>query len=58
MFTSIELIINSYLKNGYKLELQRTETIKLFGNTKKGKTKKTKNGEKVQSLEVVEKVFV
>ena len=46
MFTSIELIINSYLKNGYKLELQRTETIKLFGNTKKGKTKRKQKMEK------------
>ena len=32
------------IKNGYKLELQTTETIKLFGVTKKV-INKTKNGE-------------
>ena len=35
-------------KDGYKLELQTPETIKLFGSTKK-LNDKTKNGEKVQS---------
>ena len=44
-------------KDGYKLELQTPETMKLFGSTKKliGKTKK---GEKVPSLEVVGVVLV
>ena len=41
------------IKDGYKLELQTPETIKLFGSTKK-LINKTKNGEKVPSLEVVE----
>ena len=36
MFTSIELIIDECLKkDGYKLELQTPETMKLFGSTKK-----------------------
>ena len=42
-------------KDGYKLELQRPETTKLFGSTKK-LIKKTKNGEDVPSLDVVEVV--
>ena len=37
---------------GYKLELQKPETMKLLESTKK-LTDKTKNGEKVPSLEVV-----
>ena len=45
------------IKDGYKLELQRPETMKLFGSTKKI-IDKTKNGEKVSSLEVVEVVLV
>ena len=53
MFSSIELII----KDGYKLEFQTPETMKLFGNTKK-LMDKTKNGENVPSLEVVEVVLV
>ena len=53
MFSSIELII----KDGYKLEFQTPETMKLFGNTKK-LMGKTKNGENVPSLEVVEVVLV
>ena len=55
MFTSIELIIDYHLKkkNGYKLELQTPETIKLFGSTKK-LIDKTKTGENVPSVEVVE----
>ena len=39
------------VKDGYKLELQMPETMKLFGSTKK-LTDKTKHGEKVQSFEV------
>ena len=45
------------IKHGCKLELQTPETIKLFGSTKK-LIDKTKNGEKVISLEVVEVVLV
>ena len=45
------------IKDGYKLELQTPETMKLFGSTK-NLTRKTKNGEKVPSLEVVEVVLV
>ena len=45
------------IKDGYKLELQTPETMKLFGNTEK-LIDKTKNGEKVPSLEVVEVVLV
>ena len=37
-------------KDGYELELQTSETMKLFGSTK--------NGEKVPSLDVVEVVLV
>ena len=43
------------IKDGYKLEIQTPETIKLFGSTKK---KKRKNGENVSSLEIVEVVSV
>ena len=45
------------MKDEYKLELQTPETVKLFGSTKK-LIDKTKNGENVQSLEVVEVVLV
>ena len=45
------------IKDGYKLELQTPETMKLFGSTKK-LIDKTKNWEKVPSLEVVEVVLV
>ena len=45
------------IKDGYKLELQAPETMKLFGSTKK-LIDKTKNGENLPSLEVVEVVFV
>ena len=45
------------IKDGYKLELQNPETMKLFGSTKK-LIDKTQNGEKVRSLEVVEVVLV
>ena len=45
------------IKYGYKLELQTPETMKLFGSTKK-LIGKTKNEEKVPSLEAVEVVLV
>ena len=45
------------IKDGYKLELQMPETMKLFGSTKK-LLGKTKNKENVLSLEVVEVVLV
>ena len=45
------------IKGGYKLELQTLEAMKLFGSTKK-LIEKTKNGENVPSLEVVEVVSV
>ena len=45
------------IKDGYKLELQTPETIKLFGSTQK-LIGKTKNEQKVPSLEVVEVVLV
>ena len=41
------------IKDGFKLELQTSETMKLFGCTKI-LIDKTKNREKVPSLEVVE----
>ena len=44
-------------KDGYKLELQTPEAKKLFGNTRK-LIDKTKNGENVPSLEVVEVILV
>ena len=43
------------IKDAYKLELQTLETMKLFGSTKKI-IDKTKNWEKVPSLEVVKVV--
>ena len=46
------------IKDGYKLELQTHEAMKLFASTKKLIKKKTKNGENVPILEVVEVVFV
>ena len=45
------------IEDVYKLELQTPETMKLFGSTKK-LTNKTKNGEKVPSLEVFEVFLV
>ena len=41
------------IKDGYGLELQTPETMKLFGSTK-NLIDKAKNGEKVTSLDVVE----
>ena len=58
MFTSIKLIIDECLKkDGYKLELQTPETMKLFGSTKKS-IDKTKTGENLSSLEIVEVLLV
>ena len=45
------------IKDGYKLKLQMSETMKIFGSTKK-LIDKTKNGESVPSLEIVEVVLV
>ena len=45
------------IKDGYKLELQTPETMKLFSSTKK-LIDKTQNRENVPSLEVVEVVLV
>ena len=45
------------IKDGYNLELQISETMKLFGSTKE-LIDKTKNGEKVPSLEVAEVLLV
>ena len=45
------------MKNRYKLELQTSEAMKLFGSTKK-LIDKTKNRKKVPSPEVVEVVLV
>ena len=45
------------IKDGYKLELQTPKITKLFGSTKK-LMDKTKNGESVPNLEVVEVVLV
>ena len=49
------------IKDGYKLELQTSETIKLFGSTKKKKKKFNRQNKKMDknpSLEVVEVVLV
>ena len=45
------------IKDGYKLKLQTPETMKLFSSTKK-LIDKSKNGENVPSLEVVEIVLL
>ena len=45
------------IKDGYELEIQTPETIILFGSTKR-LIDKTKNGENVPNLEVVEVVLV
>ena len=45
------------MKNGYKLELQTPETMKLFDTTKK-LIDKIKNAENVSSLEAAEVVLV
>ena len=45
------------IKDGYKVELETPETMKLFGSTKK-LIDETKYGEKIPSLEVVKVVLV
>ena len=45
------------IKDGYKLELQTPEKMKLFGSTKK-LIAKTKNRENIPSFEVIEVVLV
>ena len=45
------------IKHGYELEIQTAETIILFGSTKR-LIDKTKNGENVPNLEVVEVFLV
>ena len=45
------------IKDEYKLELQMSETMKLFGSTK-SLIGETKNGENIPSLEVVEVALV
>ena len=45
------------MKDGYKLEKQTHETMKLFGSTRK-LIDKTKNGENVPTLQVVKVVLV
>ena len=45
------------MKDGYKLELQMPEILKLFGSTKK-LIDEIKNGQKVPNLEVVEVALV
>ena len=45
------------IKDQYKLEFQTPKTMKLFGSTKK-LIDRTKNGENVPNLEVVEVVLV
>ena len=52
---NIRLVLK--IKDGYKLELQTPETMKLFGSTKKLIDKK-KKGEKVPSLEIAEVVLI
>ena len=45
------------IKDGYKLEIQTHETMKLFGSTRK-LIDKTKNRENVPTLQVVKVVLV
>ena len=45
------------IKDGYELELQMPETIKLFGSTKKW-IDLTKNGGNVPTLQVVQVILV
>ena len=46
------------IKDGYKLELQMSETMKLFGNTKKKIYRQSKKRRKSTTLKVVEVVLV
>ena len=59
MFTLIEFNDKLAFKinDGYQLELQTLETIKLFGSTKKI-INKIKNGEYVPFTEIVEVVLI
>ena len=58
IFISTRLITDQFQnKDGYKLELQISETLKLFGSTKK-LIKKNKDEEHVPRLEVVKVVLV
>ena len=50
-----KLVFN--IKDGYKLEIQTHETMKLFGSPKK-LIDKTKNRENVRTLQVVNIVLV
>ena len=59
MFTSRinnRLVFKS--KDEYRLELQTPDTMQLFSRTKKLMKKKTKNGENILSLEVVDVFLV
>ena len=46
------------IKDGYKLDLQTTETMRLFRSSRKKLIDKTKNGKSVLGFEVVEVVLV
>ena len=46
------------INDGYKLELQRPETLNLFGSTKVNRQKKNRRKTTVPGLEVVEVVLV
>ena len=53
----INRINNKFMfKDGYKLELQTPESMKLFGSSKK-LIDKTKNGENVSSLGILQVPF-
>ena len=53
---TLTAIIKTTIINGYKIELQTPETMKLFGSKKK--INKTKNWENMPSLELAEVVLV
>ena len=60
IYVYINRIDNRFLfkiKDGYKLELQTPERIRLFGSTEK-LIHKTKNGENRSNLEVIEVALV
>ena len=60
----LQLIYNRLMlkiKDGYKLEVQTPETMKLFGSTKKKKKKKNrqnKEWKEITSFEVIEVVLI
>ena len=63
-WTSVQIYVNQIenkvtfkSKNGYALELQTPETMKLLGSTE-NKITKNKNGENVPHLEITEVVLV